>query len=418
MQVETGIDVRVALFAPRLTRASGGIWQFYQWVARHLQNELSLHLVAPSEILTEIRARGDVDFSGATDSDDILNQVRKSFCYRNLERKDYPRLLGVRPPFYFTACNWIKRNFYHGSCFENAFYENLRNNNLDLVHVPQQAPRYPGAIGKLPYVINPHDYQHEHYPQYFTNDQLILRRENWYPHQRKASAIVVHSLQTRDDVLRYLGVPEEKVFYAPYGPLDTFPVPDEEIMAEIKRTFRLPEKYIFYPARMWQHKNHVALVDAIAHLKKKGEQVDCVFTDDSTEYSKVVHERVTQLGVEDQIQFLGRLDSKQMGAVYKSCTMVVVPSLFEQNSGPMLEAIQLGKPVAVSNLPELVTSLGEGGLVFDGKSIADIAEAITHVWSSDENRKSMETSARKRRSEMSWQPFIEVYKKAYAYALG
>ena len=107
-----------------------------------------------------------------------------------------------------------------------------------------------------------------------------------------------------------------------------------------------------------------------------------------------------------------------MGVLYRQSAFVVVPSLFEQNSGPVLEAIHFGKAVAVSNIKEVELTLAGAGLLFDPHSVQQIADAIDQLWSSSAALAEAEASIQRRNAEMSWEPFRRVYRQAYAYALG
>ena len=320
------------------------------------------------------------------------------------------------PKLVKSTANLIRRKVYGKSVAAAWMLDELASIGTDVAHIPLQFVPCRSLGRQMPYVINPHDYQHEHFPENFPRSQLASRRRIWYEAQRGAAAIVVHSRQTYTDALHYLRVPEERVFYAPYGPLRTFPDPDEATLAHTRKQFALPDRFIFYPARAWPHKNHETLIDAAALLKEKGVHVHIVFTDMDTPYGKQVCAKAADLGLSDQVIATGRASSEEMGALFSLCTMVAVPSLFEQNSGPMLEAIQLGKAVVVSNFPELVASLDNEQLVFDGRSPSDMAQVIDTLWSSDEQRAAVEQRLRLRRDEMSWKPFQDTYRRAYAFA--
>ena len=406
----------VALFAPALTDSSGGIWQFYQWVARQVGPAQALLLIAPSPVLGEMPAAGAPN-SFFLPFDAISTSVKSSAAYRILVEQAYGRIGGMRVPFYRKVTRHIKQRFYDNDVLGHEIFRYLRRLGVEMLHIPLQHVPFPRLLARLPYVINPHDFQHEHFPQFFTAKELESRRLVWYETQRKAAAIVVHSRQTREDAIKYLGIPEERVFYAPYGPLDTFPEPDEAGLRQAKDDLALPERFIFYPARSWPHKNHLTLVEALYNLKKRGVLVDAVFTTIVDGHGEVIRERIAARGLAEQVTIVGRVSPKQMGALYRLCTMVVVPSLFEQNSGPMLEAIHFGKAVAVSHIDELVTTLDGAGEIFDPRSVSDIADAIDRLWSSEDTLEKAEARICARRAQMSWEPFREVYGQAYEYAL-
>src|SRR5688572_28148468 len=56
--------------------------------------------------------------------------------------------------------------------------------------------------------------------------------------------------------------------------------PPEDLAEEPKRVramHGLPERYLFYPAQFWPHKNHKRIVEALALLRDRGTRVDVVF---------------------------------------------------------------------------------------------------------------------------------------------
>lgn len=378
-----------------------------------------MHVLGPRALVDEMSAgneHGEVRWTH-TSADRYLAAIRVGLAYRVLETGAGDRIAGLPVPYGGRGKRWVKARFYDGDVVAHGLRRDLERHDVNLLHVPSQGVPYPALVARYPYVINPHDFQHEHLPEFFSSKEIERRRKEWYPVQRNASAIVVHSLQTRGDALRFLNVPEEKVFYAPYGPLDTFPDVSDALVEETRKRLALPDRFVFYPARMWPHKNHAALLQAMGLLEKRGIAVNAVFTGDTTEHEQATRQRVEALGLGSRVRIVGRVSAEDMAALYRLCTMVVVPSLFEQNSGPMLEGIHFEKPLAVSGLAELVATLGDGGLVFDGRSPAEIASAIDHVWSSEENRLELIERVRKRKAAMSWEPFADTYERAYGYAL-
>lgn len=410
--------MKVGLFAPRTSVNFGGVWQFAQWITFKVGTSVPMHLVLPQSLVDDMAASAPLPRGvTATPVDYYLAPVRSTLAYRALESRAWNRVRGISVPFYDSTAQWLLHRFFEGSMETGPLLADLRQHRVDLLHVPLQSVYHEAVARHFPYVINPHDYQHEHFPEFFTPKQLDARRTRYYRSQRRAAAIVVHSLQTRLDAIRYVGIPEDRVFYAPYGPLATFPNANEVQIQTTLRRYGLPERFIFYPANTWPHKNHIALLEALETLKRNGIEVPCVFTGSGGLHAPAIDERIRALGLDQQVFVLGRLSPRDMGALYGQCVMVVVPSLFEQNSGPMLEAVHFGKAVAVSDIPELVHSLDGAGLVFDPRSPDAIAKAVDHVWSSEANRKEIETAIIKRRAAMSWEPFRDVYVRAYEFAL-
>jgi glycosyltransferase involved in cell wall biosynthesis len=366
-----------------------------------------MHLVLPSDLLEEIANSGiKIDSCSPTNPAELADLSRKDF-------DEFTRFSEIPMVTRYLHYQYEKRK----RRLRERIVKDLKSTGVNVLHNPFQSIKFESIVKRFPYVINPHDFQHEHFPEFFSNQELEMRRTIWYRNYENAAALVVHSVQTKQDILDYLNIPEERIFYAPYGALDTFPAIDESKLALTKSKFGLRDGFVFYPARMWPHKNHITLIRAIAYLKKRGVTTDCVFTDANTEYGKFIVAAVKEMGLENHVKIVGRVAPEEMSALYILSTMVVVPSLFEQNSGPMLEAIHFGKAIAASNLPELASTLKDGGLLFDGRSMEEIVSAIEYTFASDANRRALETASEKRKKELSWAPFVVKYKEAYLYAL-
>lgn len=414
---------KVAIFAPNVSANFGGVWEFCQLIVRQLGAAQPFLLLAPAQLVNDLKEGGGDVFATHVAFEELSALLRASAAYRILEERAYGRIGGIRVPFYRKVTRHIKKWFYDDDVFSRELYRYLKRQGVEVLHIPlqhvQRPPQIaPWVLSRFPYVINPHDFQHEHFPEFFSTESLEFRRTVWYADQRNAAAIVVHSRQTRADAIKYLGIPEEKVFYAPYGPLDTFPEPDDAALHQVKNELSLPERFIFYPARCWPHKNHLTLLDALYDLKQRGITVNAVFTSVVDGHGKVIRERIASRGLAEQVTIVGRVSPEQMGALYRLCTMIVMPSLFEQNSGPMLEAIHFGKPVAVSHIDELVATLDGAGETFDPRSVTEISDTIDRLWSSEDALEKAEARIRARRAQLTWEPFCTVYREAYRYAAG
>ena len=52
---------------------------------------------------------------------------------------------------------------------------------------------------------------------------------------------------------------------------------DNNFIDNTVKKYRIKNKFIFYPAQLWAHKNHIYNIDAIKHLAKKQIIIDLVF---------------------------------------------------------------------------------------------------------------------------------------------
>ncbi|GAC1654051.1 MAG: hypothetical protein NVS4B3_17670 [Gemmatimonadaceae bacterium] len=290
-----------------------------------------------------------------------------------------------------------------------------------VVHCPYQCVHpLPPHAWNLPYVINLHDIQHEHFPEFFSPDQLKWRREMYFASATHAAAVCVVDEWTKRDVLAHLPIPESKVFVAPIGPTwrDATLV-TAATKADIRATYCIPDAFAFYPAQTWPHKNHERLLEAIAHLKSEtGVAVNLVCTGHLTDLHSRLAARATALGVGSQIRFLGLLPDAHVTALYAMARLVVVPTLFEGGAGMVvLEALTMGLPLAASTACGIRDAVGEAGLYFDPTSVRQMAAAITSLWENEALRQDLGARALVRGRAWRWEHIAAGYMEVYREVL-
>src|SRR5206468_651845 len=89
----------------------------------------------------------------------------------------------------------------------------LRRRHVDLIHFPGNTIN-PLELD-LPVVLNLHDLQHRHFPQYFTQAELENRENWWVASARRADALIAASNYVRDDLVQQLGVKRARIFVTP-----------------------------------------------------------------------------------------------------------------------------------------------------------------------------------------------------------
>jgi len=91
--------------------------------------------------------------------------------------------------------------------------------------------------------------------------------------------------------------------------------------------------------------------------------------------------RVKELGIETQVEFLGRVEHTLLPQFYQQAHVFVLPSKNEGMSNATLEALASGLPLVVSGtggMQELVTD-GKNGLFIDPELTAPFAEALVSL---------------------------------------
>ena len=287
---------------------------------------------------------------------------------------------------------------------------------VDVMHFTCQG----AFLTEIPSIYHPHDLQHLHLPQFFS-PRVRGEREAYYrSFCRQARMVAVSSSWTRRDVIRQYGLPEEKVRVVPLAPmLSAYDVPGAEDFASARRTFSLPDGFLFYPAATWAHKNHIGLLEALASLKDgHGLEIPAIFSGSLTEFFPEIRRRVEELGLSNQVRFLGFVTSLELQCLYRLCRCVVIPTLFEAASFPLWEAFLAGSPAACSNVTSLPEQAGDAALVFDPEDREAMADAVRRLWIEDPLRERLIRRGRENVGRFSWEKTARIFRAHYRRIAG
>lgn len=140
---------------------------------------------------------------------------------------------------------------------------------------------------------------------------------------------------------------------------------------------------LFYPAAFYPHKNHEIFKKLAQHDDASDVLESCVLTITEEEFGIVA----------PWVQCVGRLGPKACLAAYADTDVLVFPSLNESYGLPLIEAMSLGLPIVVANLPYAKAVCGDEGIYFDPTSEDSLMEALRLVkdklsrgWQPDWNR--------------------------------
>lgn len=279
----------------------------------------------------------------------------------------------------------------------------------DVVHFPLQR----GFGTRRPNVYHPHDLQHRHLPDFFSARERGVRDAAYGAMCAQASVVAVTSTWVKEDVAAQLGVPRERIAVIPLAPATDADARVSGDAADALDTFALPERFVFYPAQTWPHKNHLRLLEALALLKREGLVVPFVSSGLKNAFHPVIARCADELGIADQVTFLGYVSPRALRALYGRCTAVVIPSLFEAASFPLWEAFRAGAPAACSNVTSLPAQAGDAALVFDPQSPAAIAEAVRRLWQDDALRANLVRRGHANVDRFTWERTARAFRAWY-----
>jgi glycosyltransferase involved in cell wall biosynthesis len=275
----------------------------------------------------------------------------------------------------------------------------------------------------LPSIYNPHDLQHLHHPEFFTPAQ-IARRENLYPAAcRAAHTVVVASQFVKRDIVARYQIASDNVQVVPWAPP---PLPDFAPETSVDNSLTLKGKYglsdqpfVLYPAMTWEHKNHIRLIEALARLRDRNMlELRLVCTGYKTDFWPRIRRRLSELGIGDQVKFLGLVPPEDLSALYRRAQFVFIPTLFEAASAPVFEAWQHDAPVACSSVTALPEQAAGAALLFDPFSVEEIARALARMATDHSLRDELRKRGARRLEDFSLERTAKAYRAVYRRAAG
>ncbi|ADR19863.1 glycosyltransferase family 4 protein [Calditerrivibrio nitroreducens] len=296
-----------------------------------------------------------------------------------------------------------------GDILENYNHPEIENTDLIISPSITLLPYHM----KKPYIVTIHDFQQEYYPEFFTLKERISRKIV-YKTGQKANVVVCESEYVKKDIIKFLKVPEKKIFVIPSPPplYIQHKKLEEHKYEEYRLKYDLPNRYLFYPAQFWYHKNHINLIKAIKLLEDKyGETINLILVGSKKNNFDNVMKEIQNLGLQNQVKYLGYVPDEDMPYLYKLSTALVMPTLFESVSIPIWEAFYLGVPVVSSNVCALPEQVGNAGLLFDPYNIEDMAEKIYKIWIDEELRKTLVRKGYERIKDFTLENYAKEWEK-------
>lgn len=290
----------------------------------------------------------------------------------------------------------------------------VRANDLDVLHCPVNvAP----MMAPCATALTIHDLTFLVFPDRFKRERRNYLRALTRVSARRARRIMTDSAHTKQDVIRLLGVPPDKIDVVYPGLDEAFHRPSQEDVAAFRARHNLPDRFIFNSGTIEPRKNIDQLVRAYGLLVKRGLKSCPLIIGGGTGWlAEGVFAEVERQELGDQIKFLGYVDQAELPLWYAAASLFVYPSLYEGFGLPPLEAMACGTPVITSSASSLPEVVGSAGITVDPTSVDDLASAITEVLESQEKRELMTQAGLRQAATFSWdeaaRQTVAVYRQA------
>lgn len=194
----------------------------------------------------------------------------------------------------------------------------------------------------------------------------------------QAFAVFCESEAGKKEAIHLYGLYAEKIYVVPLPPGR---VVDLKVLVEkqneILSDYRLASnKFFFYPAQFWAHKNHYNLIISFKEFILSHADFKLVLTGSDQGNLKYIKRVVSDLNLSENVVFTGFVEDSVIFTFYKNALSLVMPTFLGPTNMPLLEAQNLGCKIICSNLPGHREMLKENATYVDPRNAKSILEAM------------------------------------------
>ena len=277
--------------------------------------------------------------------------------------------------------------------------------DAQLVHCPAfVAPWRLGA----PFVLTVHDTSTQRFPEDHPLEWRAYTRFVLPQRARDAARVLTGTEFTRHEIVRDLGLREEKVMVTPYGVAERFARPRH-------KPPNVESPLLLFPGAPTRRKNLELVLKAMTEAPDGGvlRRVRLEITGATAEQFPHHRDRIDSLGLAGRVKWLGRVPSDDMPELMAGADLLVYPSLYEGFGFPALEAMLTRTPVVASNAACLPEVLGDAAALVDPHDVKAFIDAAQAVLTNDRLRKDLINKGRARVARYSWTRCAELTVLAY-----
>ncbi|CAA9585520.1 MAG: hypothetical protein AVDCRST_MAG88-3879 [uncultured Thermomicrobiales bacterium] len=248
---------------------------------------------------------------------------------------------------------------------------------LDVLHAPDfVAP----PTRRARRIVTIHDLTFLVVPQY-AHPPLRAYLGRAVPHNvQSADHIFADSEATRRDLIRLLGVAEERISVVHVAAEARFHPFTEEERAAGRRTLAgagVPDgPYFLTVGTLEPRKNHIGLLRAFARLRRLGAPHRLVIAGQPGWGFEPIFAAVERHGLAEVVTFLDFFPDPLLPALYACADLLILPSFYEGFGIPLLEAMGSGTPAVVADRPSLPEIAGGAARLVDPDDHTALTEAI------------------------------------------
>lgn len=224
---------------------------------------------------------------------------------------------------------------------------------------------------QVPKVTTIHDLVVYKYPEYLPRKIIDNHKRRLHWVVKESQAIIADSASTKEDIISFLKIPENKIHVVHLGVTDAFFPQKIDAVIQMRKKYNLAKNYILCVGKREPRKNLQRVIEAFKKLALSDTELVIVGNPGwGVDVAPVKNTKV--------LNFVPQAD---LTALYTGAAVFVYPSLYEGFGLPVLEAMACGCPVVTSNRGSLREIAYGAATIVEPEAVEEIAAGIDAVLS-------------------------------------
>lgn len=326
-----------------------------------------------------VEALGEIDSSN--------RYVLLSYFYKDHEAKKALLPDNGRPNFERVVPRWPERlvNALEDAGVPVIDRVFLAGRNLDVFHaLGARLPRLRRAKAVTTVYDTAAEVFHERTPGYRPG---VVADPASRDRALRSDRIIAVSEATKRDLMRFYGVPEEKIEVITTGVnLRRFRSGLDPVEAARARArYGLPARYFMLLGPFEPRRNAESAIRAFAAIRGEAALAGCglALVGSAGPYRDGLVELARSLGAGDRVACSGYVPGEDMAAVFGGALALAHPTGFEGFGTVSLEAMACGTPVITSDIPAVREAVGDAALTVPPGDVDALARAMRELAASE-----------------------------------
>lgn len=288
---------------------------------------------------------------------------------------------------------------------------------VDLFHATDFT--LPPSLSNTKTIVTVHDMSYVRVPD-AASPKLKAYLDSVVPRSaRRASHVIADSQATKDDLMEFYKLPDEKISVLLSGIDKRYQkITNDVSLMTIRSIYNIPSQpYLFTIGTIQPRKNYSRVIRALKIIRDRGSDLHLVIAGGKGWLEDEMYETLAETGMQDVVHLIGFAEDDHIAGLYSGAECTVIPSLYEGFGFPVLESMACGTPVVTSNVSSLPEVAGDAAIMVDPYDVEAIADAIERILDDTELRQILIQRGFEQSKKFTWENSARQLQKIYETVL-